>query len=165
MTGSRFFRLTLMSLFIGMSSQVWAEDQSGGCGLGWKIAPRTSLISSTTRSYVNLTFSNTFGMTSGTSGCARHSIVKNEMKEVHYAEANYGQLMTEMAEGDGEHLRGFAATLGCNPSGVSAFGKAAQENYSRIFPTSSGAPAEMLQGVHTLIQEDPSLRNQCGLTG
>jgi hypothetical protein len=150
---------------VGLTGSVWAADSSSGCGLGWKVAPSNSLISSTTRTYVNLTFSNTSGMTSGTSGCAKHSIVQNEMKAVHYAEANYGRLMTEMAEGDGEHLRGFAITLGCNPAAAGAFGKATQDNYSTIFPSETAVPAEMLQGVRNMIQREPALQSQCGFTG
>jgi hypothetical protein len=150
-------------LAFGASHLAQAADQSSGCGLGWSIAPRQSLLSSSTRNPINITFSNTSGMTSGTSGCAKHSIVQNEVKAMHFAEANHGQLMIEMAQGQGEHLRGFAAVLGC--SGSDRFGTVTQGAYSRIFSSPATTPAQVLDGVKSVIQSDPALAVQCGLTG
>ena len=158
--------LVLTSLLLCSANPLaHADDGSSGCGMGWKIAPHNSLISSTTRSYVNVTFSNTSGMTSGTSGCARHTIVQNEKKAIHFAEVNQGQLMIEMAQGQGEHLRGLVAILGCADSSAAQFGVATQSGYSRIFPTSATTPSQMLDGVRSVIQSEPKLAKQCGLTG
>lgn len=164
MTRSQFLSIiTVISL--GISSAVFADDQSNGCGLGWKISKRNSLLSSTTRTYVNFTFSNTLGMTSGTSGCAKHSIVKNEKKAVYYAEANYGHLMVEMAEGNGEHLSGLASVLGCQTTGISSFNKLTQDNYIRVFSSTEEAPGKMLKNVIQLMQEHPEIQQQCGMIG
>ena len=142
-----------------------AEDGSSGCGLGWKIAPKQSLLSSTTRAYVNATFSSTIGMTLGTSGCSKHSIVQNDKRAIHFAEVNQGQLMIEMAQGRGEHLRGLVATLGCNPAGFQDLARALQADYSNIFPSMSATTApQMLNGVKAAIGRDHSLSQQCGFS-
>ena len=139
-----------------------AEDQSGGCGMGWKVAPQNSLISSTTRSYVNLTFSNTIGMTSGTSGCAKHSIVQKEKEAIHFAESNQGQLMIEMAQGEGENLRGLAAVMGCSEAGTAALSKSVQQHYPQIFPSSSTSATQVLDSVRSVMSGDPVASVECG---
>lgn len=154
-----------LGLAVSFSSSALAADQSSGCGMGWQVANKNTLISSTTRAWVNATFSSTIAMTMGTSGCAKHSIVKREMEAIHFAEANQGQLMIEMAQGRGEHLRGLVATLGCNAASFPAMASAMQANYANIFPamTATSAP-EMLNGVKAAISKDSTLSMQCGFT-
>lgn len=159
------YAMTAIIALTTICSTAQAEDQSSGCGMGWKVAPRNSLLSSTTRSFVNLTFSNTIGMTSGTSGCSKHSIVKKEKEAMYFAETNQGQLMIEMAQGQGENLRGLAAIMGCLTSGIPAFEKAVQNNYNQVFPTSETTPAKMLEGVRSVIGSDQTAARQCGFTG
>ncbi len=155
----------LASILFFAAGAAHAEDGSSGCGMGWKVAPKNSLLSSTTRTYVNATFSSTIGMTLGTSGCAKHSIVQNEKRAIHFAEVNQGQLMIEMAQGRGEHLRGLVATLGCDPTGFDEMARALQADYSSIYPSYSGTSAsEMLQGVKASIGKNRRLSQQCGFS-
>ncbi len=147
---------SLLILLVGFS--VNAEDKSDGCSLGWKVNGRTSMSGTTTRGTTNLYgVSSIFGTTFGTSGCDRHSIVKNEKRAIHYAEANYNNLILEMAAGSGEFLDGFATTLGCKPE---AFGSAMQKNYSQIIQNGN-APTPLLKQVSSIIQTDSSLSSQC----
>ncbi len=160
------FQATVFATIGAFSAQgALAADNSSGCGLGWHVAPKQSLISSTTRAYVNATFSSTIGMTLGTSGCAKHSIVQNDKRSLHYTEVNQGQLMIELAQGRGEHLRGLVATLGCNPSGYTAVARALQRDYSNIFPSMSATTApQILSGVKAAISKDQALSLQCGFS-
>lgn len=140
----------------------YAEDQSSGCGLGWQVSRRNSLVSSFARSLTNATFSNTIGMTSGTSGCSRHMIVKNDKQDIHYAEANYNELMVEMAAGQGEYLQGFAAVLGCRPAAYKAFSGMTQSKYSEIFSAGQVGPDAMLKKVKHAIHGNAELASNCG---
>src|SRR5262245_39125640 len=117
-----FKTLSLMvAVLIVMMGQVSA-DNSVGCGLGGYVAKDNSLISATTRSITNSTFSNQlFGITSGTSGCAQHSIVQNKVKAYHFAQVNRDNLMFDMAKGDGKYLTAFAQALGCSENNVAGF--------------------------------------------
>jgi hypothetical protein len=154
----------LASFLLLVAGSASAADSSSGCGLGWQVAPKNSLISSTTRAYVNATFSSTIGMTMGTSGCAKHSIVQNDKRAIHFAEVNQGQLMIEMAQGRGEHLRGLVATLGCDPAGFDDMARALQSDYSSIFPSLSGTSApQMLNGVKASLSKS-RLAQQCGFS-
>lgn len=135
-----------------------AEDKSSGCGLGWKVAPRTSILSSYTRSLTNATTSSTFGMTSGTSGCDNHSIVSNEKQQIHYAEVNYHNLMVEMSQGNGEFLKGFALVMGCSEANINDFTQTAQKNYNNLFPATNAQPSQLVNSMRDVMYSN----NVCG---
>ena len=152
--------LALLVSFL-FSINLFAGDSSSGCGLGWEIAPKNSLLSSSIRTTTHVFLPNTFSMTFGTSNCAQHSIVQNDKRGIHYAEANFDQLMTEMAQGNGEYLAAFAHVLGCNSNDV--FGQQMQQNYSNIYTSSDVTPIEMYQNVKKEIRENSSLSSKCQL--
>lgn len=157
----------LLGLAVGMSSMLlagssFAEDKSSGCGLGWQVTQRNSLLSSMVRNSTNAIFSNnTFGMSSGTSGCAKHSIVQNDKQQIHYAEANHDVLMVEMAQGDGEYLRTFANVMGCAPGSYAYFSQMTKTHYSEIYTNESTSSVEVLNNVQQQIQNDPVLALSC----
>lgn len=145
--------VTVLSIMI-LGLVTHAEDKSSGCGLGWQVVQRQSLLSSATRSIINASTSSTLGMTLGTSGCDRHSIVDNNKMDVHYAEANYHELMVEMGQGSGEHLIGFAMTLGCDKGQISDFSNAAQKNYDSIFAPSGSNPSQVVDSVKSTMSSE-----------
>ena len=71
-------------------------------------------------------------MTSGTSGCDKHSIVQNEMEAAGFAFNNVDSLKLEIAEGHGEYLNNFAQTLRCDAEGQSKLAGALQSHYSEV---------------------------------
>lgn len=143
------------------ASSVMAGDSSSGCGMGWQVAPRQSLVSSTTRTIVNATFSSTIGMTLGTSGCARHSIVQNDKKGIHFAEANLNQLALEMARGNGEFVTSFASVFGCQNS--KAFGSMVKANYEVVLPSEKTSGVELYNNVKAQIKNNATLATNCSL--
>jgi hypothetical protein len=148
--------LPLLVVLVGFSAK--AEDKSEGCGLGWKVTSRTSLSGTSTRGTTNSGgVSSIFGTSFGTSGCDKHGLVKNEKQAIHFAEANYDNLLLEMATGSGEFLEGFAVTLGCNPQ---SFGSAMQKNYLQIIQSGNSA-GPLLNKVNAIISTDSSLASQC----
>ncbi len=143
-------RLSLVALLLmAFASVSRAGDSSSGCGLGWQVFPKNSLVSSALRSTTHFILPNTFSMTSGTSGCARHDIVMNEYKAIHFAEANYKQLMMDMARGQGEYLNGFASVTNYKGD-MNAFGAFVQENFVNLYPTASTSPSEMVTNFRNL---------------
>lgn len=138
----------MLAVLLGSASiSAHAEDQSSGCGLGWQLFKKNSLVSSSLRSTTNAFALNTIAMTSGTSGCARHDIVMKQKAALYYAEANYQKLQSEMAEGQGEHLQAFAKLLGCQGSSAVQAGQVLQGNYDQVFTTDQVAPYEMLNNT------------------
>ena len=142
------------------STGALAADSSSGCGLGWEVTQKQSLVSSAIRSTTNAFLPNTFSMTFGTSGCTKHSIVRNEQEQKYFVEANLDQLTLEMAQGDGEYLRGFAAVMGCERV-YGDFSRSVQRNYGTIVPAVSN-PAAILENVKREIQANPTLSQACG---
>lgn len=141
--------LVAMTVVAAVSAAVVAkaEDKSSGCGFGWQVAKENSLVSSFTRNLTNETTSNTFGMTSGTSGCDKHSIVDVNKSEEHFAEANYNSLMIEMAQGEGTYLTSLAYVMGCDSAQLSQFIEMSQKNYPKYFPAQGGNPTQMIDAV------------------
>lgn len=162
MRNSVLFALALSVIFSSFLDGARAEDSSSGCGLGWQVSQKQSLLSSAIRSTTNAVLPNTFSMTSGTSGCAQHSIVKNESEQQYFVEANLEPLTLEMARGQGDALHGLASVMGCEGAYLD-FSTSVQKNYSKIF-SGSHTPSQILNGVKKEIQISPSLALACGST-
>ena len=138
-----------------------ADDTSSGCGLGWEVTKSTTLSATTTRGTTDTSLPNTFSMTSGTSGCAKHPIAKNDMPAFEYAVVNHDALTIEMAQGQGENLTAFARTLGCGDGAVARFGQMAQSHYGQITGGGTAAPAEFFDRVKGQVSADPVLSLAC----
>lgn len=154
-------RIIIAMFVLIASTSIFAADSSSGCGFGWQVAPKQSLVSSFTRAAINATFLNSIAMTLGTSGCAQHSIVKNEMKGIHYAEANLDSLVVEMARGNGEFLVGFAEVFGCQ--NANAFGSMVQNKYQQVVPSSDVNGVELYNNVKKEILNDAVLSKSCSI--
>ena len=121
------------------------DDTSDGCGLGWQVTKKKTFSATTTRLTTNAFVPPTFGMTSGTIGCEQHSLVKADMKPLHYADANYENLMAEIAQGQGEYLTGFAAAMNCSSE---KFSSALQSNFSEI--VEGKTPADLVKKARSI---------------
>ena len=160
---NRIFKLAYLLGIIAfgiLPTLVLAQDSSSGCGVGWMVTQRQSLISSWVRQSTNVTFSNTIAMTSGTSGCAKHDIVLNEKKAEHFAEANFDRLRLEMSGGRGEFLTAFSEILGCDAGASATFAELVQANYAELF---AGTPSsdELLARTRALVSLNPGLAFRC----
>ena len=135
------------------------RDKSSGCGPGWKISKRMSITSSSVRLSTN-SFTTPFGMTSGTSGCKRHSIVKEESKQIHFVEENLDQLEIEMSIGKGQFVEQLASLLGCENK-VSVFTKTMQKNYNELFQEEKTNPSHLLNSVKNKVMNSLELSKGC----
>src|SRR2546426_6266797 len=115
-------KVLLLSVAVLFGMQAGLEmaakpDTGPGCGLGklaWSdyslqknIGPQVLMATT------NGTFgSQTFGISSGTSGCTNDGKVMAEQKTTMFAEINFENLAQEMAQGHGEHLASLATLMG-----------------------------------------------------
>ena len=152
-------------LFVGINVFVQfnasADDGSSGCGLGWQVTKSMTTSGSATRALTNATSSNSFAMTSGTSGCAKHDIVKTEQMDIHYTQANYEFLVAEAAAGEGEYLSGWALALGCSDGYHVIFKSEAQKNFEKVFTVGTNY-SNALQAMKSVIENNSKLAGQCG---
>ncbi|MBF0366910.1 MAG: DUF3015 family protein [Oligoflexia bacterium] len=153
----------LLSLLHGNVS--YSDDSSYGCGLGSIVAPQKSLVSTTTAMVVDYFIpSRISATTTGTSGCARHSLVMKGKMPQHYAEANFENLKQGIAMGGGAYVQVFGRTLGCSDQVYSRFSRAMQENFQSIFEGSEATNANStVKRVKNIIKHDPILAKNCSI--
>lgn len=125
-----------------------------GCGLGYVLfghGDNSRIVQVFAGTTNNISGNQTFGVTSGTSGCTEDGAVKF-VKEVEvFADVNLDSLRREMASGQGEFARAFASLLGANEQQIPAYMSLFKSNYDVLFPTADTTSGEMLLSLQTLL--------------
>lgn len=153
--------MTLMCFQAGMVLAA-NPDTGPGCGLGklaWgdyknqkSIAPQVLMATT------NGTFgSQTFGISTGTSGCTNDGTVMSQHKTTMFAELNFESLSQEMAQGGGEHMTSLATLLGVPAEQQPMFFAMAQERYQTLLQSGETSPAAMLKALHEAMAAHPVL--------
>ena len=100
-----------------------------------------------------------FGISSGTLNCTTSNQVSNVDVQKEFIADNFETLSKEISQGNGESLRAFASTFGCNDSAVFEFGMQLQKSHQKIF-SSPGSQAA-LDVVREEILNNKSLSQSC----
>ena len=129
-----------------------------GCGLGYLLLGNqdNSKIMQVLAATTNGTSGNqTFGITSGTSGCTEDGAVKLAKEAEVFAEVNFETLRHEMAVGEGEFVRTFASLLGAKSADrmVRFF----HDRYASLFPSAQTGTTELLDALKVQLAEHPEL--------
>lgn len=131
-----------------------------GCGLGYLLLSNkeNSKVMQVVGATTNGTFgSQTFGISSGTSGCTEDGAVKIARATEVFAEVNFEALRHEMAAGEGEYVNAFASLLGASDAARPQMVRFFQQQYGALYPTSSTDSAEMLQRLSEKLAQHPEL--------
>ena len=160
MTMRMFLLAVLLVCAPAVRAQGAVSDTGPGCGLGklaWGESGNTkhilqqSLIATTNGSFG----SQTFGISSGTSGCTNDGVfVKNEKLNA-YAVLNFEDLSQEMAQGSGEHLVALAELIGIPVALQPQLFTLMQEHYDRIVLPQQATSLSMLNGLYETMAGDP----------
>jgi hypothetical protein len=137
-------------------------DTGPGCGLGklaWsdykgqkEIAPQVLMATT------NGTFgSQTFGISSGTSGCTNDGKIMAEHKTTVFASLNLDALSAEMAQGQGEHLASLASLMGVPAENHAAFFAMTQERYTSLVKAGETSPVALVKALNDAIAGHPVL--------
>lgn len=137
-------------------------DNGPGCGLGklaWSdfknqknIAPQVMMATT------NGTFgSNTFGISSGTSGCTNDGQVWAEQKTSVFAAINFENLSQDMAQGRGEHLTSLATLMGVPAEQQPAFFAMAQERYTTLVQNGEANSVALIKALNDAMASHPVL--------
>ena len=150
-------KLLVASLAIMMMAPMLAlakgNHPMAGCGLGYLLLSHgdnskgTQILGATT----NGTGVQTFGISSGTSGCTEDGAVKLAKSAETYAEVNLDSLRREMAEGQGEYVRTFASLLGAKGKNVDALVDVFHSNYTTLFASSDTDTTQFMASLQTLL--------------
>jgi len=135
---------------IALSTTAFATVNSQtGCGLGSVIIKdNSSAVMLALQATTNGTSGNqTFGITSGTSGCKKTKFVMNERAE-EFVASNMDILAKEIALGHGESLDTLAELL--NVEDTATFSAALQSNYNSIYTSQKVEMSEVLDNIATI---------------
>lgn len=126
-----------------------------GCGVGSMLIKNNNVVQIFAWT-TNMLFTNTFGITTGTSNCTPGGQAYNEKQQQIFVHVNYEALEHEMAAGSGARLSAFAGLLGCSSE---SFSTAAKKEYASIFADSN--PDAVLSAVKRMIAKDSQLSSSC----
>lgn len=131
-----------------------------GCGLGSILmgADGNQTLAVTTN---GSSYSQLFGITSGTSNCTDDGAVSAHNKVPFFIDANKVALSSEMARGSGETLNNLADAMGCQDK--AAFGKAMQKNYATIFPNQAVETERVSASIENVVKADNTLSKNCSI--
>ena len=146
---------------VGIASALGNPDNGPGCGLGklaWsdyagqkQIAPQVFMATT------NGTFgSQTFGISSGTSGCTNDGLIMKN-KHMNLTTGAFESLKQEMAQGQGEHLTALATLLGIPSEDQPVFFSLVQEKYASLVQSEDTTPLVMLQAIQETMAGHPLL--------
>jgi len=138
-----------LSAIIALGSFAFASQNSQtGCGLGSVlIKDDSSALMLAIQATTNGTSGNqTFGITSGTSGCKKTTLVMNE-RTSEFVAANMDTLAKEIAVGHGESLDTLDELL--EVKNKLAFNEKLQSNYNKIYSSKSVKMADVLDNIST----------------
>ncbi len=136
-----------------------AAPNNVGCGLGTMVFNGQSgifpqILAATT----NGTFGNqTFGISTGTLGCAKDGVVQNPVKVSLFIDNNMDRLAQEMSVGEGETLNSLAELIGIDAAQKTAFFRATKEHFAQIVPTTTVTTKDMIASLNTVLAADAGL--------
>lgn len=137
-------KLLVLSAFALMLAAPTAfAGNSAGCGLGHLLfSGQSGMIPNILAATTNGSFgSQTFGITTGTSGCSTSDTAYNQTQQEKFVSANMDKLSTQMAQGSGEYVSAMAELMGCSASAQPEFARMTQANYESLFASDANAHA------------------------
>jgi len=135
-------------LALSLSPVVFANSQTG-CGLGSQVikSPDSAILYALQATTNGTSGNQTFGITSGTSGCQKSKLVYNEKVNTFVA-SNMDQLSKEVAIGKGESVDTLAELMGI--SDKETFAASLQANYNKIYKSATVEMADVVDGVSAI---------------
>lgn len=130
----------------------------GSCGWGSKVfegqrgvAPQS--LAATT----NGLGSQTFGITSGTSGCTQDGMVTSNWKTALFIDGNKEKLARDMSMGGGETLDSLAQLIGVQDQHKPSFFRLAKHEFGTIFASDSASTEQVMAGLKRALANDAEL--------
>lgn len=144
--------MALLFVPAGVHAAAGAMEGGPGCGLGAMLwADSISKKHIMQQAFIvttNLTGFQTFGITSGTSGCTNDGVIAQKERVNIFVGINFDDLTQEMAQGSGEHLVALATLIGIPTDLQPPFFLILQEHYALVVPRENATPMSLLQHVY-----------------
>jgi hypothetical protein len=145
--------------FFPVSIFAAGENNVGSCGWGAKLLDgQRGVASQVLAATTNGTSGNqTFGISSGTSGCTQDGVVSSNWKTAMYIDGNKEKLARDMSIGSGETLDSLAQLIGVQKAHMSAFYRVTQENFAKIFSSENSTTSEVMVSLRQVLAADDTL--------
>lgn len=140
--------LLLSSIVASITSVTFADNV--GCGLGSEIIKdKSSVLMQVLAATTNGSSGNqTFGITSGTSGCAKPAKIVSNDKATKFVEDNMDALAMDISNGQGESIDTLAALLDIKDK--EAFTAKLQNNFDSIYTSTNVTSAQVMDNIITV---------------
>ena len=136
-----------------------AENSNVGCGVGTMIfegqkgVPQEVLAATTNGTLGN----QTFGISSGTLGCARDAVIHSPVKVSMFIGTNLDKLAYDMAVGRGETLESLASLIGMDEAHKAAFFQVTKAHYAEIIPSEHARTEDVVAALNRVLAENGDL--------
>ncbi len=153
-------RKTLLTALLVAPLSAYADSpNSVGCGLGSQVFDGQSgifpqILAVTTNGTAG---NQTFGISSGTSGCKADGTVVASQRVPMYVGANMDALARDMATGGGESLESLASLMQIKGADRAEFFAVARAQYSRIFDAHDVTAGDVLSSLYGVMSESDTL--------
>jgi len=135
------------------------QNNVGSCGWGSKLMDgQSGVFPQALAGITNGTFGNqTFGVSTGTSGCTQDGTVRSTWKTAMFIDGNKERLARDMSVGGGEALDSLAHILGVDHTDRVAFNRLARDNMARIFPSENANTEQVVSALRAVLMTDARL--------
>jgi hypothetical protein len=99
----------------------------------------------------------TFGISSGTSGCTNDGKFWAQEKVNVFAALNFENLAQDMAQGQGEHIASLATLMGIPADQQPAFFAMTQEKFASFVSAGETSPVAMVKALNEAVATHPML--------
>jgi Protein of unknown function (DUF3015) len=150
----------IFSLVLAVApANVFAADNVGGCGWGSKLfTGQKGVFPQILAVTTNGTSGNqTFGISSGTSGCSQDGMVTSAWKTAAYVDGNMNKLALDLSRGEGESLDSLAQLVGVDAADRAEFALTLKENFSTIFPSESVTSEQVVVALRGVVASNADL--------
>jgi hypothetical protein len=151
--------LAALITIVPMAAMAAEQNNIGTCGWGAKLFDGQSGIPQQVLAVTtNGTSGNqTFGISSGTSGCTQNGVVRSSWKTSMFIDGNKEKLAQDMSRGSGEALQSLAQLIGVKDADKAAFYRATKENFARIFTSDQATAEQVATGLKQVLAADSTL--------
>ncbi|MDY6978314.1 MAG: DUF3015 domain-containing protein [Pseudomonadota bacterium] len=151
--------ITASFLSVMAMSSANAAPNNVGCGLGSMVFEgKSGIPEQVLAATTNGTFGNqTFGISSGTLGCAKDGVVQKYAAAEAFTGANMEKLARDMSVGQGEALETMAELMGIAEEHKASFFQASKDNFSTIFASENVTSEEVLTSLNKVMASDQVL--------
>lgn len=153
-------KIILATSILLASAASFAAANNVGCGLGTVVmggqqGPAPQVLAVTTN---GTSGSQTFGISSGTSGCSQDGVVPTNKISMSYIEGNQSRLARDMAAGQGDTVAGLAKVLQVADADAAVFSSVLKDNYSKIFVRADVTSMDVLTNIKQVLANDATLK-------